>query len=404
MLWLLWGCQEDTKASVIPSDPPVLPEDCSALPAQSGALEVSPGDDIATVVANAAEGSTILFADGNYTLDAPLQITTPGLSLRAMYGEPSAVILDGLYASESLITIAASDVTVAELSLTRSYGPAIVVQGGTADTQNVHLYRLIIRDAGEEGIRVAPNAGFYSDTGVIGCTEVLRTESGRQDPSARCAGGVDMVAARGWRLYNNAIHGFWCDNSDPLWALSFRDGSADTVVERSRIYDNAGSLAFGDFDGPGNDPRPYDAGSCAQADTEHIGGIVRNNIIGLSDGVGAGYIRGLTVAESCGLAVVHNTFWSANIPNLPIETFGATIEAQFSNNLLSSEASDVTGLSFSNNAVATETMFVDAATGDLHLVEGSPAIDAGQALSGLCDEDMDRQVRDTLPDQGADEF
>ena len=49
--------------------------------------------------------------------------------------------------------------------------------------------------------------------------------------------------------------------------------------------------------------------------------------------------------------------------------------------------------------------FVDAQAGDLHLVDGSHAIDAGDP-SGLdhVELDFDQQPRDATPDVGADEL
>ena len=44
----------------------------------SASVEVSPVDDIVSLVASLSPGSEIVFTDGTYTLAEPLSVTAPG--------------------------------------------------------------------------------------------------------------------------------------------------------------------------------------------------------------------------------------------------------------------------------------------------------------------------------------
>jgi len=58
---------------------------------------------------------------------APLNLMTPGVSLRSASGNASAVVLDGVYAADEIIFVAASNVTLAEITVTHAVNHPIHV-------------------------------------------------------------------------------------------------------------------------------------------------------------------------------------------------------------------------------------------------------------------------------------
>lgn len=395
--WLI-GCGDEKGGDPAPTPPPDLPEDCAPLPAPTGsAIEVSPEGDLAAAVAAAPAGSVILLDDGLYTLSTAVEIRADGVTLRSRTGEPSAVILEGQYAAASLIVVAASDVTVAEITLSRSYGPALRVEGGAGDTTGAQLYRVIVRDAGEEGVWIGASEAdrTYSDGGELACATVLRTESGQADPSASCADGVVLAGAAGWRVRDTEISGSACaDAGDPVFALRMGGGGWGNVAERNRVHGSGGLLALGDTAGPpdaGYRAPPGEA--CVGDQIAQEGAVVRNNLLW------AGQQAGVLVADACGAEIAHNSLWAAGA--LDLQVFGPAASARLTNNLLAAPVDD--RIEAVGNLAPAAADYADADGGDLHLADGSAALDAGVAAQDVCPEDMDREACATLPDVGADE-
>ncbi len=94
---------------------------CPPLPPPSGTtVNVSSEQQLWNAVNSASPGMTILIADGAYNLAAQgyyLWIDTPGVTLRSASGDRENVILDDNYQGSETITIAASDVTIADLTV-----------------------------------------------------------------------------------------------------------------------------------------------------------------------------------------------------------------------------------------------------------------------------------------------
>jgi len=157
-------------------------------------------DQLVRAVAEAGRGTTILIADGTYRLDgAFLRFATPGVTLRGASGRREAVVLDGGYASAEIVQILASDVTVADLTLTRAYDhPIHVMPAGGRDTTRALLYNLRVVDPGQQAIKVNPvEGGGYTDQGIVACSRVELTDAGRGQVRDNCyTGGIDVHAAR----------------------------------------------------------------------------------------------------------------------------------------------------------------------------------------------------------------
>jgi len=101
---------------------------CSPLPPPSGTIvEVDPDDagQLKSRISSAGSGTTILLHDGFYDMSSggssQLVFATPGVTLRSFSGDRGAVILDGGYGTGELVSIYASNVTIADLTLQRAY-------------------------------------------------------------------------------------------------------------------------------------------------------------------------------------------------------------------------------------------------------------------------------------------
>jgi hypothetical protein len=398
---------------------------CAALPAPSGdVIEVSAdqADDLPGIVRDAASGTTILLADGTYRMSASgesarrIQIVSDGVTLRGASGDRDAVVIDGEYATEELITINASDVTVAHLTVMRAvYHPIHVTGGPDGDTSGVVLHDLHVVDGGEQFVKIntsgaTPNT--YTDDGVVSCSLFEMTDAGRlevvPEPGGCYTGGIDGHQARGWVVRDNTFTGIHCENGSLAeHAIHFWTASRDTVVERNTIVDCARGIGFGLGDGGGGDPdRAYaDDPYPGVGYVGHYDGIIRNNVIAISPGF-AYFDTGIELEQARGTRVLHNTV-------IHPDTAFASISHRFSNTLAVLENNLVrnirardgsTAEGDSNLDAASDDLFVDVAGHDLHLLPSAgAAIDQGVTVPDAGD-DIDGEPRsDGAPDIGADE-
>lgn len=396
---------------------------CAPLAAASGTiLSVTPADvgNLQTIVAGAQPGDTIALADGSYPLGGQyLWIGSPGVTLRSASGNRDAVVLDADYQTTEIVTIAASNVTVAELTLARAGTHAIHVVTSGADTTGTRIHGVHVVDPREQGIKVNPSGdGFYVDDGILACSLLELTDAGRPEvqpnPGGCYTGGIDAHAARGWVVRDNRITGFWCDTGLSEHAIHFWRGSRDTLVERNVLVDDARGVGFG-LETSGT-ARTYADAPCPAAQgayVDHYGGVVRNNFVAAgSAGLLAsptGFDCGICLWSACGAEVVHNSVASTGANFSSIEwRFAGSVGVDVTNNLGTHDLRERDGASATqagNLSPAPLALFVWPAGGDLHLApSASAAIDQGVAVvPGLCDEDIDGAARAGTRDLGADE-
>ncbi|MFH1807093.1 MAG: hypothetical protein ABIJ09_00005 [Pseudomonadota bacterium] len=399
---------------------PVL--DCPALPAATGTVvQIAAGDvsGLVDAVSSAATGTTLLLADGTYALDgAQLNFRTDGVTLRSQSGNPEAVTLDGNYLSGELVSITASDVTVAELTLREAYDHPIHVSGrADANITGVRIYRVRVIDAGEQAIKINPSAQlFYADQGRIECSHIELTDDGRSQIRNNCyTGGIDAHAAWGWQVRRNTILGFWCPAGLSEHGVHFWRSGRDTLVEANTIVNCARGIGFGLGDtGTGSDrvytPDPYPGSGYLG----HIDGVIRNNMISASGAIfssGARFDCGICLEQARGVEVYHNSVATTQNPaSSSLEWRWPNTTVTVVNNLLSHNINPRTTVPVTldgNLESAALALFADVPAGDLHLVpaQAAAAIDQGAALaSGLCDEDIDGDARSGARDIGADEI
>src|SRR5262249_22732094 len=113
--------------------PPPPPITCAPFPAPKGnVIDVTPAQagDLAKIVDAANSGDTISLADGTYALNGlDVSFRKDNVTLRGKSGNREAVILDGAYMSPEILSILASNITIADVTLKRAYNHPIHASG-----------------------------------------------------------------------------------------------------------------------------------------------------------------------------------------------------------------------------------------------------------------------------------
>jgi hypothetical protein len=379
---------------------------CPPLPPPTGpVVEKWPTDagNLRAAVAGAATGTTILLHDGFYDMSRGdsfdrLVFSTPGLTLRSASGDREAVILDGGYVTGELVSIQASDTTIADLTLSRAYYHPIHASGPDTPIENILIHNVHIIDPGEQAVKVNPVGVGTVDHSTLECSHLELTDTGRPFIRNNCyTGGLDAHLATGWLVRRNLIEGFWCDDGLSEHGIHMWRQCADTVVEENLIIDCARGIGFG-------------LGSGVDG---HTGGIIRNNFVAAGDpglfASSSGFDSGISLWGADDAQVYHNTVASTQAPRASsIEWRYISTAVTLANNLVTNRIWDRGGTSYlsTNTEYAPLSLFADAAAGDLHLVDpDSDPVGGGTMLvPGLADTDFDGGLRDAAPDIGADEI
>ena len=413
----------NTNQNVASSSAVFYPNDaehhCGSLAFTAGpSMLVSTVSELQSAVNNATPNLTILIADGIYNLNGVyLRIDEANIALRSASGNREAVILDGNYQTTEIIQIVRSNVIIADITLREAYYHPIHVMSTDAggDVLNTLIYNVHIIDPGEQAIKInKAGDNVYPDNGVIACSHIELTDTGRPFIRNNCyTGGIDAHQARNWHVRDNLIEGFWCDNGLSEHAVHFWRGSRDTLVERNNLIDNARGVGFGlTTSGSG---RTYADNVCPAAGNgyvDHFGGTVRNNFISADDTTlfnsQFGFDCGICFWNACGAKAHHNTVASTQAPFSSIEWRFDHTEAEIYNNLVTHQLRDRGGeASVSGNLVNQPlSIFVDIATGNLHLnASATNVIDQASVLAGMNDDfDGHNRPAGAAPDVGADEF
>jgi len=180
---------------------------CPALPAApAGAVTVSTTSALLSALQGAAPGATILLEDGTYSFSSGqyVYVGARGVTLRGKSGDATKVVLDGNYNTgfgQSLVTLAADDVTLADVTVQRAYDHPIHVQPAFSSPEpltGVRIYRVRVIDPGQQAIKVNPDEPTFTNTlddGLIACSTIVLTSAGRGQVRDNCyTGGIDIHA------------------------------------------------------------------------------------------------------------------------------------------------------------------------------------------------------------------
>lgn len=389
---------------------------CAPLPTPTGRIvEVTPSQvgSLQGILDAARSGDTIQLADGHYSLERTLVLRTPRVTLRSKSGNRDGVVLDGRYVVRDLILVQESDVTIADLTVSRSYWHLVHVVPGRGSLLNTTLHNLRGVDGGEQFIKVNPADSQFADNGVVRCSSFELTDTGRASIRNNCyTGGIDIHQARGWHIYANRFSGFWCDKGLSEHAIHVWTGSRDTLVDRNIILNSARGIGFGM--GSSRAGRTYADSPCSGVPfIGHYAGGITNNFVMANDvrlfASSAGFDTGIGLEQSCETSVLHNTIASTVAPrSSSIEWRFANTIAVVANNLVThrllpreSGRAQLSG----NVANAPLTLFVDLPSGNLRLLPNATlAIDKATTLDVPLPLDIDGETRGVAADVGADEY
>jgi hypothetical protein len=204
--------------------------------------------------------------------------------------------------------------------------------------------------------------------------------------------GVDCNACLRWTVRANRITNI---RGAALagTGIQFKSGSVGTIIERNLIIGSGlNGINLGGFGTPAWGRQAH----------EHVGGVVRNNVVTRSADAG------ISVIDTLNGRVVHNTLWGNGFtPDVRRYARGLV----YRNNILDRPLNlrDGTAARTGGNLVLRTPreagLFAGAARGDLHLrATARRAID--RAPPGLARDDLDgvRRPSGRRPDIGADEF
>lgn len=372
----------------------------TAMPAIAAEIAVSSASQLHSAVStanNSGGNTTILLADGVYTLSDTLYINAPNVVLAGQTGNRASVVIQGDAMSSSarvgnLIRVAGRNFQLRHITLQRSRNHLIQVVG-ESNADSPVIRDCILRDAYEQIIKVSidvANPSVTSDGGLVeNCIFEYTAGIGPQ----YYIGGIDAHGSKNWTVRGNTFRSIISPNTTVAeFAVHFWNGSANNIVEGNVIINCDRGIGFG-LDGRGNSA-----------------GIIRNNTIYHSSGNGQFADTGIALVESPGSQVYNNTVFMENSFPWSIEyRFSSTSGVLIANNLTNRpvQARDGASGTVANNVSnAAAGWFVDAAAGNLRLATAhSSVVDRGQSISGLAvDLDGDSRPQGSGIDIGADEY
>ena len=403
--------------------------DCGTCDAFSGSCEGIAGegslyatvteaqaDELPDIVAGAPEGATILLEDGTYTMDTEgemarrLQFRTEGVTLRGKSMDATKVVIDGEYVTNEIVSITASNVTIADLTIKRANHHLVHVSTAGTAVVGTRLHRLRLIDSRQQFVKInTAGDGFFTDFGTVSCSEFEMTSTGRQNAWDGCyTGGIDAHTSRGWHVWKNSFDGIHCDSGLAEHAVHFWTESRDTIVEQNEIRNCARGIGFGLTQSDDND-RDYADNPYPEVASYigHYDGIIRNNLIYADPGMDSIFDTGIELAQARGALIYHNTV-ASDVSFRSIDVRYANSLATIKNNIFRTNINQREGGQFSGDHNVTEAesaLFVDADSGDYRLDPAADgAIDAGVDVSeaGL---DLFGNAHDVgAPDIGAHEL
>jgi len=377
----------------------------AAVPGARADQVVATVGELASAISAANSGGdpVIVVQDGTYTFSTQYGylISGHGITIRGQSGNRDAVILEGQGMMNNAVThifqVTGDDCTIQDMTLREVRSHAVQVHGESPHSGDGFTIRnVVIQDTGEQLLKVSARTG-ESDSADDGLVEGCRFEYTAGIGPQWYIGGVDAHTSNDWIVRDNEFYSIRSPESNVAeYAIHFWSGSSNIVVERNLVVNCDRGIGFG-------------LGSRGTS-----GGIIRNNMIyhaslGGTEDVGIG----LETATNC--KVYHNTvFQEHSFPGAISVRFSASTGVEIKNNLVYANGASpiwyrdgATADAAGNVTNAQGSWFVDAAGGDLHLLDGSvgEVIDQGVELPGMADDiDEDSRPHGDAPDVGADEF
>jgi hypothetical protein len=343
------------------------------------------------------------------------------VTLRSKSGNRDDVVLDGnrgrlpLQRSNfvpEIIAVSASNVTLADITIryARDHGiHAYPLPNAPASVENFLMHNLRVYDCGQQLIKVNSNGQTppqWVDHGILECSLVEFVDSSVMEDqgSSYYTGGLDVHGGWDWIVRWNQFRNIQREGKLMEHAVHMWNKCRGTLVENNRFENVWRAVGFGMLLTPGTLERHYPDGVADKPYFDHIGGIIRNNVI--FNRADIHLETGIELMNIIGAEVYHNTIVSLATPFNSMEYRWPNTQVIVKNNLCSHvimRRGGATAQAAANIENAPLSFFANAANGDLHLnSDAAAAIGKGVVLdaakSGV---DMDGRPHDPAPDIGA---
>lgn len=279
-------------------------------------LSISTVDELQSAIDNAEPGDTIFLQDGTYKISSTswaLQITTNNLTIRSKSGNRDAVIIEGLGMNgrpHHGFFVRADDTTIADLTIRNVRNHCVQTAPGV---DRLHLQNCVLRDAGEQIVKVVTDA--QKDPAEGGIIEGCLFEYSAGVGPRYYIGGIDVHNGKDWIVRDNVFKFIRSPEARIAeHAIHFWSSSENTLVERNRIINCDRGIGFG------------------MGDRGHIGGIIRNNLI-YHDGSPGFNDVGISLESSPDSQILDNEIYlNHDYPNAIECRFPASKNVLISNN------------------------------------------------------------------------
>lgn len=375
-------------------------------PLQAHAIDilVSNVSQLVNAINNMGPGQRIILTPGTYILNQRFVIpasrsgtAAEPITIMAQDGL-GAVTLDANGNEEAFLFTGARFIIIEGLRITGGAYHAIKIDAPSTDIwirnnalfDNTQGSDLNSQASAIKGGGAGPVGGVYAGRVTIEKNEIYQvTPFGGNNFQ-----GVDCNGCKDWVVRSNFIHDIRGAGLTGT-CIQFKSGSSNTIIENN-IIRNCGlvGINYGGFGTP----------SWGGETFEHVGGIVRNNIIsGCSD-------AGISVINVKDGKIYNNTLYNNGFtPDIRVDA----LNVQYRNNILDRPLNlrDGTIVIQSNNLVlaapSNGSLFVNAAGNDFHLKDSATvAIDKGFNLASDVPTDFEGTTRPQglAFDIGADEL
>lgn len=384
--------------------------------------QASPGDNLADKVRSLPSGTTLLLSPGTYKVASALRFEKDDVTLRSSTGRREDVILEGDVSgggnpsgfTNAILVVSASGVTLADFTVRHARDHAIhAFPPAGRSIARLRLRNLHVSDCGQQLVKVNSNGGsgaglHWADSGTVECSFIGFLDNSVMEPMSGgfYTGGIDIHGGRGWSIRGNLFRNIQREGQIMEHAVHLWSKARDCQVVGNRFEDVYRGVGLGMKTAAAGLERRYPDGKGDSPYSDMVGALVADNMIWNRAGVKLE--SGIEVMNALDAVLVHNTIWSAEAPFSSIEYRWPGTTAVIRNNLVSHNFRERDGAKavLGGNVTATPAAaFAGATAGDLRLTATSTARNRGVALPpGLADRDMDGDVRDSLPDAGADEW
>jgi len=410
---LACGCGRlgfDSPAPAVDASVTVDESRCAPRPVTGLTQVVASVAELEAALSSAGIGTTILVADGIYSLGGTL-VVGDGITVRSQSGDASSVELVAS-AATPVIELVGSGSSLISLTVRGGFGEGIQVEPAGPSTTGTLIYDVTVIDNALTGVRVRPKSnmyatGPYADDGTVACSRFISSSAATGCDPGTGAWAINADAARGWTIPDNIFDHRAC----PTGGTLFRTGHFDTdsrhpVPLATPFLDTNLGILLGGATPLRTYPDALPAGCGTTPD--HWGGLVCNNVISAPSPPPApaeDFTEGIALWTACDTYVMHNTVATQTGAEVftNIEYRYAGTYVHLINNLSAlpptqrqSGVQD-TAWESSNMTFASLGQFVDPASGDLRAQPGMP-LPKGLPITSLdaCTTDILGRPRDLV--------